>query len=158
MHNVGLIGLGYWGPHVARSFELTGRARVRWLCDLDAPRLQVMRSAYPGAKTTTNVDDLFGDPERGSHAQPVRLGLEQDRAAPGSEDLAQCAHDAVEGAVEVTAANDVAADLLEAEDELSGVVHGAAPPPGRARRGSRASPSGRRHRDKPLGRPAPLPV
>ncbi len=38
MLQIGLIGTGYWGPNIARSLELTGKAEIRWLCDLDSSR------------------------------------------------------------------------------------------------------------------------
>jgi len=60
--SVGVIGAGYWGPHVARSFELTGRASVRWLCDRDDARLTTVRVGYPDAKTTNDAEELFADP------------------------------------------------------------------------------------------------
>ena len=59
---VGVIGAGYWGPHVARSFVLTGRASVRWLCDRDAARLAAVRVGYPDAKVTGDAEELFADP------------------------------------------------------------------------------------------------
>jgi len=61
--SVGVIGAGYWGPHVARSFELTGRASVRWLCDREGDRLASVAAGYPGAKTTNDAEALFADPE-----------------------------------------------------------------------------------------------
>ena len=33
---VGLVGLGYWGPNLARNFEEL--ADLRWLCDVSAER------------------------------------------------------------------------------------------------------------------------
>jgi len=61
-HQIGIIGLGYWGPHVARSFDLTGRATVRWLCDLDPARLEALEPGHPAAATTTDAEQLFADP------------------------------------------------------------------------------------------------
>lgn len=63
MFKIGLIGIGYWGPNLARSFELTGKATIRWLCDLDRSKLNKMSGKYPHAKVTTNVDYLFQDTE-----------------------------------------------------------------------------------------------
>ena len=33
MTRVGLVGLGYWGPNLARNFD--NLADLTWLCDLD---------------------------------------------------------------------------------------------------------------------------
>jgi predicted dehydrogenase len=58
---VGVIGTGYWGPHIARSFELTGRATIRWLCDRDAERARMVAAGYPGARTAQDPEELFAD-------------------------------------------------------------------------------------------------
>jgi len=61
MHQIGLIGTGYWGPNIARSFELTGKATIRWLCDINAAQLAKIASKYPHAKTTSQVDEVLVD-------------------------------------------------------------------------------------------------
>jgi len=61
MLQIGLIGTGYWGPNIARSFELTGKAQMRWLCDLDPARANLLATKYPNAKTTSDIDDLLSD-------------------------------------------------------------------------------------------------
>ncbi len=63
MHQIGLIGVGYWGPNIAKSFELTNRAKVRWLCDLRKEALDNVASKYPHAKTTMDMQDVLSDPE-----------------------------------------------------------------------------------------------
>jgi predicted dehydrogenase len=62
MYNIGLIGIGYWGPNIARSMDLTGRARIRWLCDLNEVRATALRDRYPQARITTKPQDVFKDP------------------------------------------------------------------------------------------------
>jgi predicted dehydrogenase len=57
---VGLVGVGHWGPNVVRSLEAGGRARVEWLCDLDDAALQRM-SARHTARTTNAFEDLIAD-------------------------------------------------------------------------------------------------
>jgi predicted dehydrogenase len=58
---IGVAGLGYWGPNLARNF---GRlADVAWLCDADEERLGRLAAAHPGARTTASLDDLLSDPE-----------------------------------------------------------------------------------------------
>lgn len=61
MLQIGLIGTGYWGPNIARSFELTGKAKIRWLCDLDREKLDYIAPKYPHAKATSEVQDLLSD-------------------------------------------------------------------------------------------------
>lgn len=59
----GLIGLGYWGPNLLRVLADMTEAEVAWICDLDELRLERFHRRYPGAAKTTDVDDLFDDPE-----------------------------------------------------------------------------------------------
>jgi len=63
MYNIGLIGIGYWGPNIARSLELTGRACLSWLCDVNEARAKALGAHYPHARVTTNPLDVFKDPE-----------------------------------------------------------------------------------------------
>jgi predicted dehydrogenase len=62
MHEAALIGLGHWGPNIARALQLTGRARVRWLCDLDERRLQAIARSHPEARETRDAEEVFADP------------------------------------------------------------------------------------------------
>jgi predicted dehydrogenase len=58
---VGQVGLGYWGPNLARNFgEL---ADLRWLCDLSPEALAEASARHPQARTTTELDELLADPE-----------------------------------------------------------------------------------------------
>jgi predicted dehydrogenase len=58
---IGHAGLGYWGPNLARNFgEL---AELRWLCDLSPDLLSEAAARHPGARTTTDFDELLADPE-----------------------------------------------------------------------------------------------
>ena len=58
---LGHAGLGYWGPNLARNFaEL---ADLRWLCDLSPELLSDGADRYPGTRTTTDFDELLGDPK-----------------------------------------------------------------------------------------------
>jgi predicted dehydrogenase len=58
---IGHAGLGYWGPNLARNFGAL--AELRWLCDLSPDLLSETGSRHPGARTTTDFDELLADPE-----------------------------------------------------------------------------------------------
>ncbi len=61
MTRVGVAGLGYWGPNLARNFaEL---AELAWLCDHSPDVLPVAEGRHPQARTTTRFDDLLADPD-----------------------------------------------------------------------------------------------
>ena len=58
---VGLVGLGYWGPNLARNFD--DLADLRWMCDASPDALERYGARYPQTRTTTSFDDLLEDPE-----------------------------------------------------------------------------------------------
>ena len=61
--SVGVVGLGYWGPNLARNFDSLPEADLRWICDGSQERLGQFAARFPGARTTTSLDDLLTDPE-----------------------------------------------------------------------------------------------
>jgi predicted dehydrogenase len=61
MTKIGVAGLGYWGPNLARNFDRLPDAELTWLCDESEERLARHGAAFPGARTTTSLDDLLAD-------------------------------------------------------------------------------------------------
>ncbi len=61
MIKVGLAGLGYWGPNLARNFDEL--AELTWLCDLSPELLDRFGGRYPSARTTSRFEDLLDDDE-----------------------------------------------------------------------------------------------
>src|SRR3954463_5527236 len=60
--NVGLVGLGYWGPNLLRGlFELPD-VEVSYICDLDPERLERFGRRYPSARPTRDFENLLVDP------------------------------------------------------------------------------------------------
>ncbi|MBZ5559479.1 MAG: Gfo/Idh/MocA family oxidoreductase [Acidobacteriia bacterium] len=62
MINVGIIGLGYWGPNLLRNFADAAGARVTVVCDRDAARLAAAAARYPGVAATRDAREVFDDP------------------------------------------------------------------------------------------------
>jgi predicted dehydrogenase len=58
---VGVVGLGYWGPNLARNFDRLPDAELRWLCDASGEALARWGAAFPSARTTESLDDLLAD-------------------------------------------------------------------------------------------------
>jgi predicted dehydrogenase len=56
---VGLAGLGYWGPNLARNFD--DLADLTWLCDLSPDLVDRFGARYPSARATSRFDDLLED-------------------------------------------------------------------------------------------------
>jgi predicted dehydrogenase len=61
--NIGIIGLGYWGPNLLRNFAQSEGCHVAACCDLDAKRRAKFSSQYPRTKFVENVQAIFDDPE-----------------------------------------------------------------------------------------------
>lgn len=62
MINVGVIGVGYWGPNVVRNFYANKDTSVLMCSDLKAERLNYIRSYYPAIETTTDFQDIIRNP------------------------------------------------------------------------------------------------
>jgi predicted dehydrogenase len=58
---IGVAGLGYWGPNLARNFDRLPEAELAWLCDESQERLERHGATFPGSRTTTSLDDLLAD-------------------------------------------------------------------------------------------------
>jgi predicted dehydrogenase len=77
---VAVVGLGHWGPNLARNFaEL---ADLTWLCDSDSGKREIA-SRYPQARFTSDIDELLDDPELDAVivATPVPTHFELARSA-----------------------------------------------------------------------------
>jgi predicted dehydrogenase len=61
--NVGVVGLGYWGPNLLRVLSENGGVDVSWMCDLDEDRLMALARRVPTARTTDRFQDLLDDDE-----------------------------------------------------------------------------------------------
>jgi predicted dehydrogenase len=60
---VGVVGLGYWGPNLARNFVAIPGCELAWLCDESEEAHEKLASSFPGARTTDDLDDLLDDHE-----------------------------------------------------------------------------------------------
>ena len=56
---VGVVGLNYWGPNLARNFDEL--AELAWICDLDEELRARQAVRYPGAQATADYADLLAD-------------------------------------------------------------------------------------------------
>ncbi|WP_071189904.1 Gfo/Idh/MocA family oxidoreductase [Trichormus sp. NMC-1] len=68
---IGVIGYGYWGPNLVRSFADVAGAEVIAVSDFQVDRLAKVQSRYPAIQLTTNSQDLFADPKIDAIATPV---------------------------------------------------------------------------------------
>ena len=59
---IGHVGLGVWGPNIARNLADLPGAELAYVCDADGGRLDRVASRFPSATLTSRFDDLLGDP------------------------------------------------------------------------------------------------
>jgi predicted dehydrogenase len=60
---VGVVGLGYWGPNLARNFDRLPEADLSWLCDSSDEAREHVKVQFPEARDTGSFDDLIADPK-----------------------------------------------------------------------------------------------
>jgi predicted dehydrogenase len=55
-----IVGLGYWGPNLARNLARVGE--LAWACDLSAANRERYGRLYPEARMTDDLDEVLADP------------------------------------------------------------------------------------------------
>jgi predicted dehydrogenase len=58
---IGVVGLGAWGPSLARVFSDMPQTTLRWVCDLNAEAVMEMQRRHPGVRYTRDVTVLLED-------------------------------------------------------------------------------------------------
>ena len=101
--NVGIVGLGYWGPNLARNFALLPSCELSWCCDADPDRRARYAEQFRPARVTDDFDELLADPELdaivlatpvASHASLAIAVLEAGKHCFVEKPLAQSVADA----------------------------------------------------------------
>ena len=59
---IGVAGLGYWGPNLARNFAALAGCELAWCCDQSESARALQGPKFPGAKFTDRFEDLLADP------------------------------------------------------------------------------------------------
>jgi predicted dehydrogenase len=59
---VGVVGLGYWGPNLARNLAAIPGCELDWLCDASEQALSEQSRAFPRARATGELEELLTDP------------------------------------------------------------------------------------------------
>lgn len=57
--NAAVVGLGYWGPNLARNVSASSDFTLAALCDLDAARLEKFAGHYPQAARFQSIDEML---------------------------------------------------------------------------------------------------
>jgi predicted dehydrogenase len=82
---IGLIGLGYWGPNLARIAAEHHDVDLVWCCDRSERALELPKRRFPNAQRTTDLADVLSDESvdaviiatpTASHAELAQAALE----------------------------------------------------------------------------------
>ena len=60
---IGVAGLGYWGPNLARNFAATDGCELVWGCDPEPGARDGLRAQFPGVRVTGELEEMLSDPE-----------------------------------------------------------------------------------------------
>jgi predicted dehydrogenase len=60
---VGVVGLGYWGPNLARNIDRLPDAELAWICDASEEARSRWQAAFPQARASADLDELLADAE-----------------------------------------------------------------------------------------------
>jgi predicted dehydrogenase len=110
---IGVVGLGYWGPNLARNFAAIPGCELAWCCDPWPPARERAAARFPEARLTDELAELLADPSLDaivvatpvpSHAGLAVSVLESGKHCFVEKPLAQSVAEA-ERAVAVAAAN-----------------------------------------------------
>jgi predicted dehydrogenase len=100
---IGVAGLGYWGPNLARNFAAIPGCSLAWCCDPSAEARSRAAARFPHARFTADLDELLADPAVDavalatpvpSHAQGAVRVLEAGKHCFVEKPLAQSVADA----------------------------------------------------------------
>jgi predicted dehydrogenase len=58
---VAVVGLGYWGPNLARNYDALPGAELRWCCDGDPAVRERVAARHPRTRFTAELDDVLAD-------------------------------------------------------------------------------------------------
>jgi len=83
---IGVVGLGYWGPNLARNFDRLPDAELAWICDASEDARARWSREFPNARATPELADLLADDSLDAVAIATHV--------PSHADLAERALDA----------------------------------------------------------------
>jgi len=114
---IGVAGLGYWGPNLARNFAAIPGVELAWCCDASEAVRARLAPSFPRTRFTPDLEDLLADDRLDavvlatpvpSHAALAERVLEAGKHCFVEKPLAQ----SVEDAERVVAAAERAARVL----------------------------------------------
>ena len=58
---IGVAGLGYWGPNLARNFAALPGCELAWCCDASEAARERWRPSFPATRFTADLGELLAD-------------------------------------------------------------------------------------------------
>ncbi len=59
--SLAVVGLGYWGPNLARNIDAMPGAELRWCCDADPAVRERLGSSFRSTRFTDSLDEVLAD-------------------------------------------------------------------------------------------------
>src|SRR5947209_7865956 len=59
---IAVVGLGYWGPNLARNFAAIKGCELAWCCDPSAQALERIAGRFPQARLRDDLNEVLADP------------------------------------------------------------------------------------------------
>ena len=59
---IAVVGLGYWGPNLARNFAALPGCELAWCCDPSAQALERIADRFPQAQLSEDLNEVLADP------------------------------------------------------------------------------------------------
>src|SRR5947209_2521085 len=59
---IGVAGLGYWGPNLARNFSGIDGCELVWCCDASSEARARAAARFPGVRVTGALEEMLADP------------------------------------------------------------------------------------------------
>jgi predicted dehydrogenase len=100
---LGVAGLGYWGPNLARNFDRLPECELAWLCDESEEARARWAPSFPSARTSGDLDELLADDSLDAvavatpvttHAELARRVLDAGKHCFVEKPMAQSVEDA----------------------------------------------------------------
>jgi predicted dehydrogenase len=100
---IAVVGLGYWGPNLARNFAAIDGCELAWCCDPSDEALDRIAGQFPQARLSRDLNEVLSDPALDavalatpvpSHAESALRVLEAGKHCFVEKPLAQSVSDA----------------------------------------------------------------
>jgi predicted dehydrogenase len=87
---IAVVGLGYWGPNLARNFDAIAGCELAWLCDPSADAREAVAARFPRARVTGDLAEVLADPSVDAVALATPVATHADLAVRALEAGKHC--------------------------------------------------------------------